>query len=236
MSPRYGQGHRGWEVGRPARVSRKGWSQDWPGATAPACGLCCRRASPRRTHTGPRGWVQASLGTAGPGTPRVPQTGPSSWLCLLPLQGDTRLGVCITLPHHCQGAVPGRGPTTAVPRSSAPPEHCSLLRPRFRFKPKSLCSSLSWLWITASASVTTPGFSGQGGAPGATGCLSYRRSPEEVTPGPESTSSFTSFAGHLGSAMALPCPLRTGQVRLPPQARPEADSQLQGITQERSPE
>lgn len=33
-------------------------------------------------------------------------------------------------------------------------------------------------------------------------------------------------AGHFGSAVALPCLLRTGQVRPPPQARPQADTPL----------
>lgn len=42
-------------VGPPTGVSGKGRSRDWAGAAAAARRPCCRRASPCRTHAGPRG-------------------------------------------------------------------------------------------------------------------------------------------------------------------------------------
>lgn len=186
MSPRYGGGNRGWEVGRPAGVSGKGRSRDWAGAPAPARRPCRRRESPRRTHTGPRGWVRASLGTAGPGAPHVPRPESS-----FPLD-DPAPGPAL----FCSGATPGWGsapPSHAIAgvrcADGAPRRLCHGPQPprtrlspssRFRFKPKPRSHSRP-LAVRA----------------GPLGASASPRSPEEVTPGPQRASSFTPLCWSL---------------------------------------
>lgn len=186
MSPRYGGGNRGWEVGRPAGVSGKGRSRDWAGAPAPARRPCCRRESPRRTHTGPRGWVRASLGTAGPGAPQSPGRNRPS-LSMTPLlalpssaPGRRPAGGLHRLPTPLLGCAARTGPHDGCATVPSPPGRVSLARPRFGFKPKPRPHSRP-LAVRA----------------GPLGASASPRSPEEVTPGPQRASSFTPLCWSL---------------------------------------
>lgn len=122
--------------GRAARWGqRKGTEPGLGRSPAPARRPCRRRESPRRTHTGPRGWVRASLGTAGPGAPQSPGRNRPS-LSVTPLlalpssaPGRRPAGGLHRLPTPLLGCAARTGPHDGCSTVPSPPGCVSLPRP-----------------------------------------------------------------------------------------------------------